>query len=188
MSDSPRSTNLGSLPEHSTTIKIEASSSNTISYITKKRKTSTNCDEKDGPSHKTRKTFIEDDKNWAADGNLLLQIDDIRFKVHLSRLARESSWFDCLNRRRAGQSTIEYEDWELEQVDSILHEKEEVDGVDLFFLNFGESSAEEFSALLTAMDSAMYTVFFFARVACTDTVRQRLCYSSAGYQYGGFDL
>jgi hypothetical protein len=132
---------------------------------------STDYDGEDGPSHKMRKTFIED-KNWAADGNLLLQIDDVRFKVHLSRLARESLWFDRLSQRRTGQSSIECEDWELEEIDSVLHEREEVDGIDLLFLNFRGSSADEFSALLAAMNSAMYTFSPFVRVVCSDTMSQ----------------
>lgn len=47
-------------------------------------------------------TFKKHPQLWALDGNVLLQMDSTRFKLHQSRLAVQSPWFDKFFQRKAG--------------------------------------------------------------------------------------
>lgn len=91
------------------------------------------------------------------DGSLLLQIGNARFKVHRSRLTSESPWFAALIDQRNGLLPEDtYEDQA--EIDQVLSTVENVDGIDLFFLDIECSDfpdAEAFSMLLTAMNRGM---------------------------------
>ncbi|KAF8965743.1 hypothetical protein BDZ97DRAFT_2074519 [Flammula alnicola] len=107
--------------------------------------------------YKTRETYVEHQDYWISDGNVLLQIGNVRFKLHKSRLANQSTWFQIL----FGQYTFEFEGppdgFEgQENIDGATATAEVVHGLHLFYLNFnGGPSAEEFADLLTAMDNAI---------------------------------
>lgn len=105
---------------------------------------------------KAQKTFIKHETHWVADGSLLLQIGDTRFKVLKSRLVHESTWFAALIEQRSGVAPAEpFADQE--EIDRVLATVEEVDGLDLFYLDVDDypNHLESFSLLLTAMSNAM---------------------------------
>lgn len=109
------------------------------------------------PPSKSQKTFTKSETHWNLDGSLLLQIGNARFKVHRSRLTSESPWFAALIDQRNGLLPEDtYEDQA--EIDQVLSTVENVDGIDLFFLDIECSDfpdAEAFSVLLTAMNRGM---------------------------------
>ena len=111
---------------------------------------------------KVPKTFIKHEKHWVEDGSLLLQIGDTRFKVFESLLTSESTWFAALIEQRGG--VIPQEPFsEQHEVDRVLATVEEVDGLDLFYLDVDADEFKNhlvcFSLLLTAMSNAMWVLF-----------------------------
>ena len=109
------------------------------------------------PPSKTQETYVKHPDHWALDGNVLLQIGNTRFSVHRSRLATHSLWFEALF---AARSQLPF-DPDYDGLQSALESVEVVNSHDLFYLDYTGSgvrapNAEEFTALLTAMDNAMY--------------------------------
>ncbi|KDR66487.1 hypothetical protein GALMADRAFT_232550 [Galerina marginata CBS 339.88] len=105
------------------------------------------------PSHKTRvKTH---DTHWFVDGNILLQIGQVRFRLHRSRLVAQSAWFKSLFERQVGiLQGNEFEDQE--EIDQAIGSAQVVDGLDLFYLDYPDGpTATEFAELLMAMDNAI---------------------------------
>ncbi|KAJ3514416.1 hypothetical protein NLJ89_g2389 [Agrocybe chaxingu] len=119
----------------------------------------------DGQVGKVQRTYVKHEDHWALDGNLLLQIDDVRFKVHRSRLASESEWFQVLIDCAEGR--LPEEDYEhLNQINAVVATREDVNGVDLFFLDVlapPRPDARAFAALLTAMVRAMFCYYNLAK-------------------------
>lgn len=104
---------------------------------------------------KSQKTYTKHETHWNLDGSLLLQIGNTRFKVHKSRLVSESPFFAALIDQRSGVSEREPYLYQSE-IDEALSTVEDVDGIELFFLDLKEApSAEEFATLLTAMNQGM---------------------------------
>ncbi|KJA21337.1 hypothetical protein HYPSUDRAFT_203100 [Hypholoma sublateritium FD-334 SS-4] len=117
---------------------------------------------------KAPKTFIKHETHWAADGSLLLQIGDTRFKVLKSRLVSESTWFAALIEQRSGIVPAEpFPDQD--EIDRVLATVEEVDGLDLFYLDVDNypNHLESFSLLLTSMSNAIDYIYSPPKLADT---------------------
>ncbi|RDB16374.1 hypothetical protein Hypma_002880 [Hypsizygus marmoreus] len=105
--------------------------------------------------------FTQHERFWAADGNALLQINTTRFKVHRSRLATNSQWFDKLFERRSGLRAIKGidesdesdEDEYIRKIEDV--EIEDTDGHDLYLLDSTGVTVVDFEVLLSAMDDAI---------------------------------
>jgi hypothetical protein len=106
------------------------------------------------PSSKRTKnasqTFAKHSRFWALDGNVILQFDAVAFKVHRSRLATQSVWFEKLFEKRAGRE--EPLEWDEEEINDVV--VEDIEGVDVYHLD-SVGSMEDFEALLSAMEDAM---------------------------------
>lgn len=93
---------------------------------------------------------------WALDGNILIQIDSTRFKLHRSRLASHSPWFEKLFERRSGQDVrVQEEECDSDSADINDVRIEETDGYDLYYLDSTGVMVEDFETLLTAMEDCM---------------------------------
>ena len=114
-----------------------------------------NEDEDSDPPTKTRRTYLKLEDQWAPDGNVVLQLGEIRFKVHSSRLAKESAWFLCLFERSAMSDPATKMSGDWEEIDAIIRNKTYMDTLDVFVLEYEGADAEDLAALLTAMDSEM---------------------------------
>ncbi|KAI5893246.1 uncharacterized protein SCHCODRAFT_02538005 [Schizophyllum commune H4-8] len=100
---------------------------------------------------KAKLAFTKHERFWLLDGNVQLQIGHTRFRLHRSRLASQSPWFEALFEKRAGGNpTIDLDGPDL---DKIVFEDE--DGMDIIYLDSAEVKADDFTALLTAMDDAI---------------------------------
>ncbi|CAA7263451.1 unnamed protein product [Cyclocybe aegerita] len=120
--------------------------------------TSAGVVEEEASPPKAQKTYVKNEDHWALDGNLLLQIGDTRFKVHRSRLASESSWFQLLVERAAGRQEDGFEDQD--EIDPVVETKEKVDDLDLFYVDCsGGPSSEQFATLLDAMNTGIDFVY-----------------------------
>ncbi|KAI5823873.1 hypothetical protein K523DRAFT_421181 [Schizophyllum commune Tattone D] len=78
----------------------------------------------------------------------MVQIGDIRFRLHRSRLASQSPWFEALFEKHAGGNPkVEagYPDLDVVVV-------EEEDGMDVVYLESTKVTSDDFAELLTAMD------------------------------------
>ncbi len=110
--------------------------------------------EHDPPSSKRTKnasqSFAKHSRFWALDGNVILQFDAVAFKVHRSRLATQSVWFEKLFEKRAGRE--EPLEWDEEEINDVV--VEDIEGVDVYHLD-SVGSMEDFEALLSAMEDAM---------------------------------
>ena len=94
---------------------------------------------------------------WVLDGNVLLQISSTRFKLHRSRLASQSTWFEKLFERRPGrkEKMKTEEDVDDDSADINDIRTEEADGYDLYYLDSTGIVVKDFETLLTAMDDCM---------------------------------
>ncbi|KAH9474361.1 hypothetical protein JR316_0012819 [Psilocybe cubensis] len=108
---------------------------------------------------KNASTYLKHEMHWLLDGNMLLQIGKTRFKIHRSRLASESRWFQALVELRAGNSPdipTEYRN----TIDEAIKSAQKVGECDLFFLDFEDGpNANKFAALLSAMQYGIEFVY-----------------------------
>lgn len=113
---------------------------------------------------KTYAPYQKHETHWYLDGNLLLQVGTTRFKVHRSRLASESEWFQAL---------IDYWDGTTpegrevpEDARPIADAGDTIGDDPLFFLDAEEGKevpgAEELAALLTAMYRGMCVFQYYS--------------------------
>ncbi|KAJ7737819.1 hypothetical protein DFH07DRAFT_841914 [Mycena maculata] len=94
--------------------------------------------------------FARHSRFWALDGNVILQFGSVAFKVHRSRLATQSVWFEKLFERRAGrEEPLEEDEENIKDVGA-----EEVEGCDVFQLE-ALGNMSDFEALLTAMEDSI---------------------------------
>ncbi|KAF9531287.1 hypothetical protein CPB83DRAFT_892119 [Crepidotus variabilis] len=107
----------------------------------------------DEPPSKARQTHVKHETHWALDGNLLLQLGNVRFKVHRSRLCSQSKLIQAIIETSNGCPNKEYD-----TAEKLVENKEMVDGIDCFFFEDGPS-AQQFAALLDCMDSAIEFVY-----------------------------
>lgn len=80
------------------------------------------------------------DEFWYLDGNIIVQIQDTRFRLHRSRLTLQSEFFEELFDRKDGPGNIDIR-------------PEMVDGHPLYVVS--DVNAEDFANILRAMDDAM---------------------------------
>ncbi|TRM67516.1 hypothetical protein BD626DRAFT_564445 [Schizophyllum amplum] len=100
---------------------------------------------------KAKLSYEKHDRFWVLDGNVVLEIQNTRFKLHRSRLATQSKWFEALFEKRAGgEVTVEEGAPDL---DSVIVEDE--DGTDVYYLDSTEVSLDDFVELLTAMEDTI---------------------------------
>ncbi|KAJ7111738.1 hypothetical protein C8R44DRAFT_677346 [Mycena epipterygia] len=98
--------------------------------------------------------FAKHSRFWALDGNVILQFGGLAFKVHRSRLALQSVWFEKLFERRAGrEEPLESDE---ENIKDVV--VEDLDGCDVYHLDL-IGSVSDFEALLTAMDDSIEFVY-----------------------------
>lgn len=100
--------------------------------------------------------YVESKRHWVSDGSILLQIGNTRFKIHQSRIVKESQWFRRLVHQRAARRRANNRCGYQTEIDQALDTVEEVDGLDLYYLDFMDGpNHEQFEDLLTAMESGM---------------------------------
>ncbi|KAF8873967.1 hypothetical protein CPB84DRAFT_1798042 [Gymnopilus junonius] len=108
-----------------------------------------------GKPLKKRPTYTKDDTYYLPDGNVLLQIGQVRFKLHKSRLSSQSQWFRFLFTRKAC-SLLGDDFQDHEEIDQVISTADTVDGYDLFYLDLpGVPQVSQFVELLTCMDNAI---------------------------------
>ncbi|KAL1685700.1 hypothetical protein GGG16DRAFT_29361, partial [Schizophyllum commune] len=102
------------------------------------------------PTKKTKRPYKKHERYWALDGNVVIQLEDTRFKLHRSRLALQSPLFEALFEKHAGRDASVEGDIAL---DSISVEDEE-DGI-VVYLDSTDVALEDFLELLTAMEDTL---------------------------------
>ncbi|KAL1747242.1 hypothetical protein HDZ31DRAFT_80603 [Schizophyllum fasciatum] len=114
----------------------------------------TDADEEDATpdSVATRKRaklgYKKHERFWALDGNVQLHLDGTRFRLHRSRLASQSPWFEALFLRHAGRNAEGYP-----ATDGTVVEDEE-DGL-IVYLNSTGVILDDMVELLTAMEDTL---------------------------------
>ncbi|KAJ7352175.1 hypothetical protein DFH08DRAFT_934656 [Mycena albidolilacea] len=99
--------------------------------------------------------FAKHSRFWALDGNVILQVGSVAFKVHRSRLSTQSVWFEKLFEKKAGREEPLEDDEE--NINDVAVET--LDGLDLYLLD-PLATMEDFEALLTAIFRAATTFKF----------------------------
>ncbi|KAF9552635.1 hypothetical protein CPC08DRAFT_714446 [Agrocybe pediades] len=123
-----------------------------------KRKLPEDDESPEMPPQKVQREFKKHDVHWIPEGNVLLEIGGVRFKLVRSRLASQSVWFKNLFDAHAnGIPDPPPEVFDTDEIQKVLANSEYSDGLPLFFLDQDDEfpSHEEFAALLTAMDNAI---------------------------------
>lgn len=91
-------------------------------------------------SKKIARKFVKHDTHWLLDGNTLVQIGEVRFRLHRSTLVKQSQWF-C------------------EMIENPPHDRciyaDEETGTTVYCLDSLEVNVKDFVALLDALDDAM---------------------------------
>ncbi|KAI5893247.1 uncharacterized protein SCHCODRAFT_02621243 [Schizophyllum commune H4-8] len=105
------------------------------------------------PARKRRRLeYKKHERFWALDGNVILHLDGTSFKLHRSRLASHSPWFEALFERHAGRGA-ELDD-DAPSTDGAVVEDGE-DGLMIVNLNATGVLLEDFEELLTAMEDTI---------------------------------
>ncbi|PPQ67216.1 hypothetical protein CVT26_007289 [Gymnopilus dilepis] len=108
-------------------------------------------DEQEAESPRKRpQTYVH---HFHRDGNVLLQIDSTRFKLHKSRLANMSPWFKALFDKRDGSEEVDFVDEA--EIDQVLETVEELGDLDLFHIDFEDVDEAGFAELLKCVDNAI---------------------------------
>ncbi|KAF9552639.1 hypothetical protein CPC08DRAFT_754649 [Agrocybe pediades] len=110
------------------------------------------------PPQKLQREYRMHDIHWAPDGNIVLDIRGVRFKVLRSRLASQSLWFKNLFDAQAnGVPENPPNDFDTDEIQKTLAHSQFSDGLPLLFLDRDDDfpTHVEFAALLTAMDSGV---------------------------------
>lgn len=103
------------------------------------------------PKKKTKRPYEPHERFWLQDGNVVVHLDGVGFKLHRSRLASQSPWFKALFDKRAGFDPPA--DNTFPDFRDIPVEVE--DGCDVYDLHATYVSSEDFAALLAAMEDAV---------------------------------
>ncbi|KAF4612991.1 hypothetical protein D9613_010760 [Agrocybe pediades] len=144
---------LSSNPLGSVEQDIHASPANEL-----KRKVEEESQEPEMPPQKSQREYKMHEVHWVPEGNIILDIGGVRFKVVRSRLASQSMWFKYLfDAQTNGIPEDPPEDYDTNEIQMTLANSQYSDGLPLLFLDqhVDFPSHEEFAALLTAMDNAM---------------------------------
>lgn len=105
-----------------------------------KRKRTDDDDAAPPKTLKRTKSHQKHPKHWLLDGNIIIELDGIRFKLHRSRLSEQSTHFAQI-----------FDDESA--VDSL------VDGYPVYNLDESGVSVQDFVSLLDAMNDAVYVYF-----------------------------
>ncbi|KAJ3491082.1 hypothetical protein NLJ89_g11373 [Agrocybe chaxingu] len=108
------------------------------------------------PAEPDTEVFVRHHTHWIYDTSpVILQVHKTRFKVHKSRLAKDSLWFRTLFSRNYAAPGVPPE--ERDVLELIGNSATVVDGVELFVLDpkAKATTVEDLAELLTAMDSAI---------------------------------
>ena len=93
---------------------------------------------------KTAAPFVRHEKYWLLDGNVLVQIGQVRFRLHRSTLVKQSKWFR-------------------DMIEDPPHDRciyvDEGTGATVYVLDSLEVDIKDFIALLDALENAMYVPF-----------------------------
>ncbi|KAF9552636.1 hypothetical protein CPC08DRAFT_822761 [Agrocybe pediades] len=114
------------------------------------------------PPQKMQREFKRHEVHWIPEGNVLIDIGGVRFKLVRSRLASQSVWFKYFfDAQENGIPDDPPEDFDTDEVQKVLANSQYSDGLPLLFLDQDDDfpSHEEFAALLTAMDNAITYIF-----------------------------
>jgi hypothetical protein len=90
---------------------------------------------------KIAKKFVKHDVYWLSDGNILVQIGEVRFRLHRSVLVKQSEWF------RKMIDNPPHDTW-------CIRADEET-GATVYCLDSLEIGVKDFAALLIALDDAV---------------------------------
>jgi hypothetical protein len=103
----------------------------------------------------THSTYKKHPGFWISDGNVLLQLGNVRFKLHRSRLAAHSGFFEKLFEVGAGKNQVDVEG--ADAYPGLANVKvEKADELLLYHLQLATVSLVDFQTLLHAMDNGMY--------------------------------
>ena len=90
--------------------------------------------------------FVRHERHWLLDGNVLVQIGQVRFRLHRSTLVKQSKWFrDMIEDPPHASGRYIYVD--------------EGTGATVYVLDSLEVNVNDFVALLDALDNGMYVSF-----------------------------
>lgn len=89
---------------------------------------------------KVAKKFVQDDAYWLPDGNVLVQIEGVRFKLDRRTLVKQSTWFRTMIENPPNDSCIYADEKTRETV---------------YCLDSLKVNADDFVALLNALDDAV---------------------------------
>ncbi|TRM67517.1 hypothetical protein BD626DRAFT_479014 [Schizophyllum amplum] len=108
------------------------------------------------PNKKAKPSYTKHERFWLLDGNVVIQIGDTRYKLHRSRLASQSPWFEALFEKRAGREPKP--DHGTLELDAVGVEEDE--GYDVFDFDPHCNDDpivddDDFEELLKAMDDAI---------------------------------
>jgi hypothetical protein len=85
-------------------------------------------------------TFVRHERYWLLDGNVLVQIGQVRFRLHRSTLVKQSKWFR-------------------DMIENPPHDRcryvDEGTGAIVYILDSLEVDVKDFVALLNALDDGM---------------------------------
>ncbi|RDB17248.1 hypothetical protein Hypma_001978 [Hypsizygus marmoreus] len=132
-----------------------------MSHSNKRKK-----EESPAPSSKRLKkgrSYTQHEKFWASDGNVVLQLDKTRFKVHRSRLTSQSIWFRKLFEHwEKSQASLKngdddpagiFDDEDLADIADVRVDKK--DGCYVYNLDTTGVKIIDFEAILTTMDNGI---------------------------------
>jgi hypothetical protein len=92
------------------------------------------------PVQKIAKKYVQHDAYWLADGNALVQIEGVRFKLDRSTLVKQSTWFRTMIENPPNDDCIYVDEKTRETV---------------YCLDRLKVNANDFVALLNALDDAV---------------------------------
>ncbi|KAF8335233.1 hypothetical protein F5887DRAFT_892062 [Amanita rubescens] len=95
--------------------------------------------------HTIAKKFVKHHVYWLSDGNTLVQIGDVRFRLHRSTLVKQSHWFRKMIKNPPHDAGCIYADEET--------------GATVYCLDSLEIGVKDFATLLNALDDAVSYVF-----------------------------
>jgi hypothetical protein len=87
------------------------------------------------------KKFVKHPVYWLSDGNILVQIGDVRFRLHRSTLVKQSHWFRKMIENPPHDAECIYTDEET--------------GATVYCLDSFDIGVKDFATLLIALDDAM---------------------------------
>lgn len=128
--------------------------------VSNKRRTQSYEPESPRKRQKFKATYTRHPVFWLFDGNCYLQIGSVRFCIHMSRLMKQSSWFE---RHFEKDNAVEFPDDDNDDdadLQDVLSGATIFAGRDLYYLDSTGVTLEDFEIFLTVMDRSMYAHIF----------------------------